>query len=124
MTGFQSAVSNTATERAKQQLFSKYEDRVTASGHNTVLAEEHLARLHSLQQGVGTAWMNAVPTKPTWELSDSSVSAALRFMLGVAPTSMSGQGHDAMSSQKSKFWTLCHDHIQSTVQFGAVAAGH
>ena len=124
MTGFQSAVSNTATERAKQQLFSKYEDRLTASGHNTVLAEEHLARLHSLQQGVGTAWMNAVPTKPTWELSDSSVSAALRFMLGVAPTSMSGQGHDAMSSQKSKLWNLRHDHTQSTVQFGAVAAGH
>ena len=58
VTGLQSAVSNTATERAKQQLFSKYEDRVTASGHNTVLAEEHLARLQSLQQGVGTAWVH------------------------------------------------------------------
>ena len=55
VTGLQSAVSNTATERAKQRLFSKYEDRVTAPGHNTVLAEEQQARLHSLQQGVGTA---------------------------------------------------------------------
>ena len=29
-----------------------------------------------------------------------------------------------MSSQKSKLWNLRHDHTQSTVQFGAVAAGH
>ena len=29
-----------------------------------------------------------------------------------------------MSSQRSKLWTLRHDQIQSTVQFGAVAAGH
>ena len=72
VTGLQSAISNTATERAKQRLFSKYEDRVTAPGRNTVLAEEHLAGLHSMQQGVGTAWTNAVPTKPTWELSNSS----------------------------------------------------
>lgn len=122
--GLQRAVSQTVTEQAKQLLFSKYEARLTAGDHSTLVAEQHLARLHSLQQGIGTAWMNAVPTKPTWELSNASVTAALRFMLGVDPTNRSGAGHDAMSSQQSKLWTLRHDQLQSTVQFGAVAAGH
>ena len=33
-------------------------------------AEVNLARLHSLQRGVVTAWMDVLPTKETWELDD------------------------------------------------------
>ena len=41
-------------------------------------AEINLARLHSLQSGVGTAWMDVLPTKETWELDAATVKSALR----------------------------------------------
>ena len=34
--------------------------------------------------GVGTAWMDVLPTMETWEL-DATVMSALRFQLGVSP---------------------------------------
>ena len=40
VTGLQSAVSNMAAERAKQRLFSKYEDRVVPGRGHTVLARD------------------------------------------------------------------------------------
>jgi hypothetical protein len=38
-----------------------------------VHAQLHLARLHSLQQGVGTCWLEVKPTKDQWELDDAMV---------------------------------------------------
>ena len=40
-------------------------------------AEDYLSRLHSLQSGVGTAWMDVLPTKETWELDDATVKLSL-----------------------------------------------
>lgn len=103
-------------KKAKQRLFSKYEQRLRALDDSTKLVEEPLARLHSLQQGVGTAWMKAVPTQPTWELSNAPVRAALRFMLGVDPTNHTLAVHDATPSSglctTIKYEVQCSSELQ------------
>ena len=72
----------------------KYEDmravvisgrREAGSGHLGENPEEDLACLHSLQCGVGTAWMDVLPTQGSWELDDATVKSAWRLQLGVSP---------------------------------------
>jgi hypothetical protein len=102
-----------------------------------VFAQDQLARVHSLEHGVGTAWLDVLPCKDQWELDDATVKSALRFMLGVSPgpphqvfykCSCGDQGcdsHHAMTCDKlAGSHTLRHNIIQSMVQYGSSAAGH
>jgi hypothetical protein len=65
-------------------LLSKYE-AMTQHAETEVFAQQHLARLLSLQHSVATAWLNIMPAKNLWEIDDSTVKSALRFMLGASP---------------------------------------
>ena len=102
-----------------------------------VQAQEHLARLPSVQEGVGTSWLEVRPIKDQWELDDATMKSVLRFMLGVSPGPRQNSsfnctcGHQGSDShhamtyrQLQGLWTLRHDQIQSNVLFGAAAAGH
>jgi hypothetical protein len=84
LAGLQRSVSMQVTEKTRTQLLQKYEGRL-ADPAMKVNVQENLARLHSLQGGVGTAWMGLLPTKTQWELDDATVTSALRFQLGVSP---------------------------------------
>jgi hypothetical protein len=136
LAGLQRSVSMQVTENTRALLLQKYEGRL-ADPAMKVNAQENLARLHSLQGGVGTAWMGVLPTKTQWELDDATVTSALRFQLGVSPGPpaqkfyrcsccyQGSDGHHAMTCDKlSGLCTLRHDHVQSSVQYGATAAGH
>jgi hypothetical protein len=117
-------------------LLGKYEAQLSSEA-TRVQAQEHLARLHSLQQGVGTCWLDVRPTKDQWELDDATVKSALRFMLGVSPGPAhqaffqcscgykGSDSHHAMTCDKlAGPRILRHTQIQSMVQCGAAAAGH
>ena len=80
--GLQRVVSSLVTQQTQARLMQKYKDML-AVDISREQAEDNLARLHSLQSGVGTAWMDVLPTKGTWELDDVTVKSALRFQLGV-----------------------------------------
>ena len=134
--GLQRAVSLLVTQRTQAGLMQKYED-MRAVDISREKAEENLARLYGLHCGVGTAWMDVLPTKETRELDDATVKSALRFQLGASPGPPSetfyrctcdyqgGDGHHAMTCAKlAGLRTLRHDHVQSSVQYGATAAGH
>jgi hypothetical protein len=134
--GLQRAVSSLVTQRTHDALLQKYRDMLAVDS-TRVQAEENLARLHSLQRGVGTAWMDVLPTKATWELDDATVKSALRFQLGVSPGPPSqtfyrctcdyqgSDAHHAMTCDKlAGLRTLRHDHVQCSVQYAATAAGH
>jgi hypothetical protein len=49
-----------------------------------VEAEQHLARLLSVQHSVATAWLSIMLTKDSWEFDNSTVKTALRFQLGIS----------------------------------------
>ena len=81
--------------------------------------------------------MDVLPTKETWELDDATVKSALRFQLGVSPGPPShsfyrcacdyqgSDAHHAITYDKlAGLRTLRHDHVQSSVQYGARMAGH
>ena len=134
--GLQRTVSSQVTQHISERLQKKYRD-MRAVDFSRQVGEENLARLLSLQRGVGTAWMDVLPTKETWELDDATVKSALRFQLGVSPGPPShsfykcpcdyqgSDAHHAMTCDKlSGLWTQRHDQIQSAVQSGARAAGH
>jgi hypothetical protein len=80
----QRKVSGVARERRRGNLFGKYR-ALLGDEATRVHAQEHLARLHSLQEGVVSCWLEVKPTKDQWELDDATVNSALRFMLGVNP---------------------------------------
>ena len=132
----QRRISAAASEKAEQQLLGKYTAQL-GNADTKVHAQEHLARLHGLQQGVGTAWLDVRPTRDRWELDDATVKSALRFMLGVSPgpahqdyfrCSCGYKGsdcHHAMACDKlGGLRIVRHDQIQNMVQFGARVAGH
>ena len=136
MKKLQRSAGNCAKGKLHTQPIQKY--KVQLDDDTTrVQAQEHLARLHGLQEGVGTGWLEVRSIKDQWELDDATMKSALRFMLGVSPgprqnssfTCTCGhQGsdsHHAMTCRQLQgLWTLRHDQIQSKVQFGAAAAGH
>jgi hypothetical protein len=89
--------------------------------------------LYSLEQGVGTAWLDVLPCKDQWELDDATVKSALRFMLGVSPGPphqvfykcscgyKGSDSHHAMTCDKlAGSRTLRHNIIQSMVQNGPI----
>jgi hypothetical protein len=108
-----------------------------AADSTCVLAQEHLARLYSLEQGVGTAWLDVLPCKHQWELDDATVKSALRFMLGVSPGPPlqefyqcpcgykgSDSHHDMTCDKLAGSRTMRHNHIHSMAKYGSSAAGH
>jgi hypothetical protein len=48
-------------------------------------AEQDLARLHSLNHIVSTAWRCVKSTEEQWEIDNDTVKSALRFMSGITP---------------------------------------
>jgi hypothetical protein len=82
--GLQRAVSTQVMKHTQERLLQRYWGMLAVDSSRQ-LAEESLARLHSLQRGAGTAWMDVLPTKETWELDDAMVKSALRSQLGVSP---------------------------------------
>ena len=80
----QPSAGNCAKDKLHTQLLQKYEVQL-ADDATRVQAQEHLARLHSLQEGVGTSWHEVRPGKDQWELDDATMQSALRFMLGISP---------------------------------------
>ena len=136
MKKLQRSAGNCAKGKLHTQPIQKY--KVQLDDDTTrVQAQEHLARLHGLQEGVGTGWLEVRSIKDQWELDDATMKSALRFMLGVSPgprqnssyTCTCGhQGSDNHHAETCRqlqgLWTLCHDQIQFKVQFGAAAAGH
>jgi hypothetical protein len=93
-------------------------------------------QLHSLQGGVGIAWMGALPTKTQLQLDDATGTSVLRFQLWVSPGApvhqfyrctgyRSSDMHHAMTFDKlSGLRTMHRDHGQLSVQYGPTAAGH
>ena len=80
----QRSAGNCATGKLHTQLPQKY--KVQLDDDTTrVQAQEHLCRLHSLQEGVGTGWLEVRPIKDQWELNDATMNSALIFMLGLSP---------------------------------------
>ena len=73
--GLQRAVSSIVTQRTQARLMQTYKD-ILAVDISREQAEVNLSRLHSLQSGVGTAWMDVLPTKETWELDDATVTVS------------------------------------------------
>ena len=64
-------VSSIMTQSTQSGLMQTYKDML-AVPILCAKAEEILARLHSLQSGVGTEWMDVLPTKETWELDEDA----------------------------------------------------
>ena len=60
----QRVVSSEVTQHTQQLFMKKYRDMVAVE-FSKQIGEVNLARLLSLQQGVGTAWMDVLPTKDT-----------------------------------------------------------
>jgi hypothetical protein len=125
-----------AQEQRHAKLLGKYR-AMLGDDSTRATAQEHLARLHSLECGVGTCWLEVKPTKDQWQLDDATVKSALRFMLGVSPGPphqacfqcacgyRGSDSHHAMSCEKLQgSRILRHNHVQSLVQCGAAMAGH
>ena len=132
----QRKASGIAQDKRHSQLLGKYR-AMLGDAATRDFAQEHLARLHSLECGVGTCWLEVKPTKDQWALDDATVKSALRFMLGVSPGPphqacfqcacgyRGSDGHHAMSCEKLQgSRILRHNHVQSLVQCGAAMAGH
>jgi hypothetical protein len=132
----QRRANGVAQEQRHAKLLGKYR-AMLGDDATRDLAQEHLARLHSLECGVGTCWLEVKPTKDQWELDDATVKSALRFMLGVSPGPphqacfqcacgyRGSDGHHAMSCDKlARSRIMRHNHVQSLVQCGAKMAGH
>jgi hypothetical protein len=132
----QRRTSGVAREKRHEKLLGKYR-AMLRDDSTRVQAQEHLARLHSLQQGVGTCWLDVKPTKDQWELDDATVKSALRFMLGVNPGPphqacfqcacgyRGSDSHHALVCDKLSGSRISrHNHVQSLVQCGAAMAGH
>ena len=90
--GLQPAVSSLVTQRTQAGLVQKYQDTLVVE-ISREKAEVNLARLHSLQCGVGTVWMDVLPNTETWELDDATVKSSLRCQLGVSPGPPSQKFH-------------------------------
>jgi hypothetical protein len=132
----QRRTSGVAREKRHEKLLGKYR-AMLRDDSTRVQAQEHLARLHSLQQGVGTCWLDVKPTKDQWELDDATVKSALRFMLGVNPGPphqacfqcacgyRGSDSHHALVCDKLSGSRMSrHNQVQSLVQCGASMAGH
>jgi hypothetical protein len=128
-------MSQRLADRCHEQLLKRYQDMLS-SAETQAVAQQHLARLRSVQHSVATAWLNIVPTKDSWAIDDETVKSALRFMLGVSagPPDQGyftcicgyrgGDSHHAMCCDKmSGFRTLRHNHVQNTVRYGCTVAG-
>ena len=133
--GLQHTVSQALADQRHEQLLAKYRD-MQECPETREIAEQHLARLLSVQHAVATAWLNILPTKDQWEIDNDTVKSALRFLLGVSPgppdqshyRCVCGEkvcdSHHAMSCDKmSGFRTQRHNHVQNTVRYGCTAAG-
>jgi hypothetical protein len=89
----QNKVSDVLTQPLRCALLVNYQGmRATDSNH--ALAQEQLARLKSLEQGEGTAWLDVLPCKHHQDLDDATVKSALHLMLGVSP----GPPHEELST--------------------------
>jgi hypothetical protein len=132
----QRRANGVAQDTRHAQLLGKYR-AMLGDDATRAFAQEHLARLHSLECGVGTCWLEVKPTKDQWELDDATVKSALRFMLGLSPgpphqacfqcaCGYKGRdGHHAMSCEKLQGSRIMrHNYVQSLVQCGAAMAGH
>ena len=73
-----------AKDKLHAQLLQKYKVQLDDDAIR-VQVQENLTRLHSLQEGVGTGWLEVRPIKDQWELDEATMTSALRFMLGVSP---------------------------------------
>jgi hypothetical protein len=117
------------------QLLDRYQVKL-ACADSRVAAEQHLARLHSVQHSVATAWLNIMPVKEQWHIDNDTVKSALRFMLGLSPgpptqsyfrCGCGFQGYDchhAMTCPKmSGVRTMRHNQIQNSVRYGCSKAG-
>ena len=133
--GLQHSVSERLSNKRHASLLSKYEDMAQCADTKEA-AQDQLARLISVQHAAATAWLNIVPTKDSWEIDDSTVKSALRFMLGVSPGPpdqtyfrcvCAYRGSDcnhAMTCDKmSGHRTWRHNHVQTSVRHGATTAG-
>ena len=133
--GLQRAMSLKVADMMHSQLMDRYHAQLSCAD-TKVAAEQHLARLHSVQHSVATAWLNILPVKEQWHIANDTVKAALRFMLGLSPGPPSQsyfrcgcgfQGYDchhAMTCCKmSGVRTMRHDQIQNSVRYGCSKAG-
>jgi hypothetical protein len=128
-------MSQKLADQRHDALLGKCED-MTQHPESKAVAEQHLARLLSLQRPVATAWLSIMPTKHWWEIDDSTVKSSIRFMLGVSPgppdqtyfTCVCGYRgsdcHHAMTCDKiSGHRTWRHNHVQAAVRCGGTTAG-
>jgi hypothetical protein len=135
LSSLQHVMSQKLADQRHDALLGKYES-MAQHAETKAVAEQHLARLLSLQHGVATAWLNIMPTKDSWEIDDSTVKSALRFMLGVSPGPpeqtyfkcvcgyRGSDCHHAMTCDKmSGHRTWRHNHVQAAVRYGATTAG-
>lgn len=133
--GLQHVMSQKVADRCHAELLHKYQALLNSPDTRAV-AEQHLARLHSLQHSVATAWLGILPTKGSYEIDNDTVKSALRFQLGVSPGPpdqacfrclcgyRGSDCHHAMTCDKmSGIRTVRHNHIQNTVQYGCKTAG-
>lgn len=133
--GLQRVMSLRVADTVHSSLLAKYQSMLGCTD-TRVAAEQHLARLHSVQHSVSTAWLNILPVKDQWHIDNETVTSALRFMLGVSPgpTSQSyfrcGCGfqgyncHHAMTCDKmSGVRSMRHNQIQNSVRYGCSKAG-
>lgn len=131
----QHVMSQNLADRRHDALLNKFEV-MTQHADTKVQGQQHLARLLSLQHSVATAWLNIMPTKNSWEIDDSTVKSALRFMLGVSPGPpeqtyfkcvcgyRGSDCHHAMTCDKmSGHRTWRHNQIQASVRHGGTTAG-
>jgi hypothetical protein len=131
----QHITSQRPADQRHKALVSKNQAMAQHSDTKAV-AQQHLARLLSLQHSVATAWLSIMPTKDSSEIDDSTVKSALRFMLGVSPGPpeqtyfkcvcgyRGSDCHHAMTSDKmSGHCTWRHNHVQAAVRYGGTMAG-
>ena len=133
--GLQRATSSRLTDLLHHRLLKKYQDQLPNSD-TRINAQQNLARLHSVQHSVATAWLSVLPSKPQWEIHNDTIATALRFMLGVSPGPSSQSyfrcacgykgydSHHAMTCKKlSGVHTLRHNRIQNSVRYACSRAG-
>jgi hypothetical protein len=131
----QNCLSKNCAENRRSQLLGKYE-MMLSNPDTKAQAEQHLARLHSLNHSVSNAWLCVKPTKEQWEIDDATVKSALRFMLGVSPGPTDhacfrcacgyrgSDCHHALTCDKLNGYRIQrHNQIQRTVRYGCTAAG-
>ena len=128
----QYAMSERLTGRRHVLLLGKYET-MAQHADSKVAAQEHLARLFGVQHCVATARLNVVPTKDSRGIDDTTVQAALRFMLGEPPEQTyfryvcgyrgSAHPHAMTSGKLSGHLTWRHNHVHALMRHPGAKAG-